>query len=392
MEWITEALQARNKSVVNNAKLAHRNMLEKLEHQRVRLLQLERVVGSYESVCLDALQADINRLERHRKELLLDLDTTETALAERKKKMNETKALMASLKEEGDGSRSNPDTTGTGPLAMTSSSSSSRGMVGHASAPVLRHLGGSSASGRLSHRTHDSNHNGSYIPSAFNLTLVDRSAYADDELEMDYIEENEMLDSIREILSPQHVLLIIQRSDVDDILICTPSSIASEVVCMSKLSDDSGRVPPSPINHIEAKFGLEAAIVPNHERDFPDVYVMQVPEYIAPTLVRFFEEKQQVENIKGSSRSESIGIEGTLIGAVEIPAVEDVVIDVWRVEGLTWATTTVGDVKFAVLERIFVTCDFSLGKPNVSQIDMFARHPETGHIVEETIMRVPTDS
>jgi len=155
------------------------------------------------------------------------------------------------------------------------------------------------------------------------------------------------------------------------------------VVRTTKLLDDSGRSPPAGISHSEAKLGLEARIIPNHEREFPDVMSMALPNFAETSLMEFL--------TRSTGRRVVSVQEGELLGSVEIPCIEEVVIDVWRTEGWLWATTTVMDVKFAVLERVCITCDFSHGSSHVSSIDLFARHPVSGHILEENIMRVPAE-
>lgn len=107
----------------------------------------------------------------------------------------------------------------------------------------------------------------------------------------------------------------------------------------TRLQDDSGRVPPASVTHAEAKLGLEARIIPNHEREYPDVMSMALPQFVEPTLREF------LSRVSGKRVGLGGVSEGELVGSVEIPCIEEVVVDVWRTDGWTWATTTVSDVK-----------------------------------------------
>ena len=75
MEWFQTALERRNKSVVNNAKLAMTNMADMMKTQNTRLSMLENVVGSFETLAVDALQGEINSLQKRKRELALEMET-----------------------------------------------------------------------------------------------------------------------------------------------------------------------------------------------------------------------------------------------------------------------------------------------------------------------------
>jgi hypothetical protein len=128
-------------------------------------------------------------------------------------------------------------------------------------------------------------------------------------------------------------------SDVDELLLYQPSASVSQVVMTTRIQDDSGRVPPASVTHAEAKLGLEARIIPNHEREYPDVMSMALPQFVEPTLREYLSRVSRKRVGQGSMS------EGELVGSIEIPCIEEVVVDVWRTDGWTWATTTVSDVK-----------------------------------------------
>jgi hypothetical protein len=77
-------------------------------------------------------------------------------------------------------------------------------------------------------------------------------------------------------------------------------------------------------------------------------------------------------------------------GAFELSLIPGVVIDLWREIGsksskpMYWTTTSIDSVGFAVLERFFM---ISTGDQNrqISQVDIFGRHPVRGHILLESV-------
>ena len=94
MEWF---LERRNKSVARNAQLAVKNMHSILEKQNLRVRELEGCVVGLQHLATDSLELEIHRLELRRKDLLLELDTTEAALQERKKRLEDVKLNVKKL-------------------------------------------------------------------------------------------------------------------------------------------------------------------------------------------------------------------------------------------------------------------------------------------------------
>jgi hypothetical protein len=369
MEWIGGVLEKRAKSVTSNAQTAVVNMQNMMNKQSSRIKQLEAALSSSRQICVDSLQTEINRLERHKHELLLDLDTTEFALADRKNRLQIALKTMDTLLSNADANLFTEHANGTTTRERTSSSSST-GEVNKIQIDTQ------APAAVTSTRSNGNSGDGAI----FSLSSLPPPATGDDELEDEYLEEMEMLDSVRDILAPTHLLFVLQHSDEEDILVYTPSlDNPAKVVHTSILSDDSGAVPPSPVEGKARHF--EAQIVPNHDREHPDVKEMNVPKFALASLINFHAKKGD-KSAKASGR-----LDGQLIGACEIPATQDLVIDVWQTKYWTWATTSVNGVKFAVLERISLTFEPSTDgdEPILSQIDLFARHPEMGHIMVESI-------
>lgn len=67
--------------------------------------------------------------------------------------------------------------------------------------------------------------------------------------------------------------------------------------------------------------------------------------------------------------------------------IPDLIIDVWISDKKAWATATIDEIDFVVLERIFITSELNKeGINNIVQIDIFGRHPKTGNLVVESIV------
>lgn len=386
MEWFQNALERRNKSVVSNANRAVSNMTNMMQTQTDRLRQIEGVVKSFETIALDSLRSEINSLEKRKRELALEQDTIDVTLANRRLKLVEAQSMIADLNRSRSGSNGDlsvgfhaagSSSSSGAPSAAPSSSSSSK-----PPSPGDRRRADSAGSASRSQGGRARTNSG--VPEVFSLSSAPRPHPEEDELEMDYMEEREMLDTIRGLEALQHVLFVLQRTDEDYVLLFQPASASDphgEPIVTRVLRDDSGLTPPGPLSHTDARLGLEARVVRNDEREYPDVMQMSIPPFAAPALKSFLRTKKG--GVAGATS------QGELVTSVEIPAIQEVVVDIWRTEGWMWATTTVSDVQFAVLERIVVAMDVQEdGASYVSSIDLFSRHPTSGHIVEESIMRV----
>ena len=185
------------------------------------------------------------------------------------------------------------------------------------------------------------------------LTVSEARAAA---LEEQYMEESEMLAAVKEI--GRDSLFIVHRNNVSDIIVYSPSANDAEIVSSYKLTDYNDKNSITELTTFEAMMAYGAKIVPNHDRDFPHIKELAVPHHVNETHA---------------------GAVAQLVGAVEVPLTPDVIIDVWRgPDQLTWATTSVNGVSFAVLERMFVTSEVKWGVPTVTQVDLFGRDPKTG--------------
>ena len=198
-------------------------------------------------------------------------------------------------------------------------------------------------------------------------------------LEERYLEETEMFLTIRDELSNDEVLFVLHRSNDDEaVVVYTPSANAAEVVQCFRYSlfGEDAESRKSELSSVDLFVSCGAKIVPNHDRDYPHVRDLSVPSWL-------FQGQEECR--------------AQLIGAVELPLVPDVIIDVWSTPGPAshfWATTSVDGVGFAVLERVLVKTESTTWglSQQVVQVDLFGRHPANGILLLESIFSQAKDN
>ena len=339
MDWL---LGKREKSVARNAQLAVKNMHSLMEKQSSKIRELEGLVIGLQHLSTESLENEINRLENKKIELTQELEKVDKSLSDKKLKLEETKSLVKNVMKNINEKHKN---------SMIKLNSSNNDKLNNSSSNLK--LGNTSES-RIKE-----------LEKRSSFGLIEGGADGD-YLEAEYIDEIEMLATIREVVNPTSLLFITHRSNSDDIIVYTPSPQLSEIITAFKLTQFNDKSSSTSLNSFDFILGLGTKIIPNHERDIPEVLELSIPC-----------------TYEGSAPDNAVG---QLIGAVEITLAQDVVIDIWKtVDNFYWATTSVNGVQFSVLERIFVTCDINWGVPSVSQIDLFARHPTQRHMIVESI-------
>lgn len=184
------------------------------------------------------------------------------------------------------------------------------------------------------------------------------------------------------------------RNSIEDVVVFVPAERDVEIVKAMKICNRSEKSQFSELTTFEKMMAYNTKIVPNHERDFPEIVEIPVPKYLWRTHTG-----------TDSSVEECVGV---LVGAFEIPVTPGVVVDVWRTvqrrkpdskplsnsnkPPLYWTTTPIDSVAFAVLERMFVVSVSSWGVPSVVQVDIFGRHPQDINPSSPTLHRILLES
>lgn len=84
MEWL---IDKRSKSVASSAQRVVADMHRDLDLQKKKVADLEELVSNLTELCTDSLESEIFRLELRRKELLLELERTDTAIQDRQHRL-----------------------------------------------------------------------------------------------------------------------------------------------------------------------------------------------------------------------------------------------------------------------------------------------------------------
>lgn len=267
MEWLFDR---RGKSVAQSAQRVVADMHRHLEKQNKKVKELESVITQFNKLFTDSLENDVSRLESRKKELAAEMLTVDAAIAERKNRLqnvrDEINQILAKNETDGVNSRSSSSTN--------LDSSSHNGSSHHSS-------GGDKS-----------------------VTIAETRASA---LEEQYLEESEMLATIKEL--GKDLLFVIHRNNVNDVIVYSPASTDAEVVSSFKMTDFNDKSTITELSSLENMMAYGSKIIPNHDRDLPHVKELAVPSVVS--------EKHR-------------GAVAQLWGAVEIPLSPDVIIDVWR--------------------------------------------------------------
>jgi len=344
MEWF---LKNREKSVAQSAQRVVADMHRALEKQNKKVRELESVITQFNKLFTDSLESDLARLEQRKKDLAREMETIDVQIADRRGRLQSTRAEIYQIIAKNDVEHLSGVRAGMEMLLHNGSAGGGSG--GDRIGSLVGINGSSSSSSSSSSATDGSSGKGSDM----SLTVSETRAAA---LEEQYMEESEMLAAVKEI--GRDLLFIVHRNNVSDIIVYSPSANDAEIVSSYKLTDYNDKNSITELTTFEAMMAYGAKIVPNHDRDFPHIKELAVPYHVNETHA---------------------GAVAQLVGAVEIPLTPDVIIDVWRgPDQLTWATTSVNGVSFAVLERMFVTSEVKWGVPTVTQVDLFGRDPKKG--------------
>jgi len=264
-----------------------------------------------------------------------------------------------------------------------------------------------SAASSSGHGTGANTHNSSSTSNS--ISNRDRTASTEQRasaLEEQVLEETEMLAAIRDMSLhgriQQAVMFIVHCSFIDDVVIYVPAQDEVEVLNCKKITQagtgSGDEIIPVELTNFEFMMTYGPKLVPNHEREYPHVREMIMPYFVENDM--FGGGDGSEDDGGGSSQAvytpqhnrhqhqqkNSSQIVGALVGAIQLPIMPDVIVDVWRAaDGKAWATTTVDGVSFAVMERVFMMSESKWGVSQVVQVDIFGRHPAKGYLVVEHV-------
>jgi hypothetical protein len=343
MNWL---IDRRQKSIAVSAQRVTQTLHQDLQAQKAKNADLEGIVAKLQSLATRGLQDEILRLELRRKELLLQLEETDDALQDRKFELEMMEKNMRTM--------NNPNAA--------------------AAAAALETQGKRS----------------SICGDSFDSVEIKKSAQEvrAESLEEEYLEETEMLRNVKDTLR-ERVLFVVHSNNVDDVIVYFPTATSSELITAAKLEEheEMGAV-LTPTSNLDTMMSYGPQIVPNHERDFPHVRELAAPNFLSNNSDNNSDNNNNHNNNNNNSSGGGGGElnKGHLLGAVKLPLIPDVIIDIWRLaDGSCWATTTIDNTSFCVLERIFVSSEMSYSVSVVVAVDIFGRNAAKGFMLHEEI-------
>ena len=349
MDWL---IDRRGKSVASSAQRVVQDMHKDLESHKTRVAELEQTVIQLQAVATQSLENELFRLEMKRKELLLELEETDSAILDRRRKLETCKMNIEQAIQSESIKNNIPGSEGKGNITRV-------------------RIGGS----------FDSN-DGKSSQELRGLAL-----------EEEFLEETEMLGVVKETLKEQ-VMFVIHSNSIDEVIVFYPSASSStDLISVAMLTEheEAGAL-LTPIGNYDMMMSYGPQIVPNHERDYP-----HVQELVAPLCMRKLggasgTPSSELSNGSVSSSRVTGAInddkdhKGLLVGAVRLPLTPDVIIDIWRLpDGRSWATTSIDGTSFVVLERIFVTSEMKYSVSMVVAVDIYGRHAAKNYMLTEKI-------
>ena len=352
MSWL---LDPGGKSVAHRAQKVVNDMHLQLERQNRHIQDLEQIVATLQKMCTDPIEIEIKRLEHRKIELQRELEHTEELITQYKKvaldtKLQVTKVLNREKQFSYNVAAHYPDTLED----RTSVDSSIRSSN---SDTIARSRGRSRDDGHAHHEAAD---------------LCDRLQHDDASSgDEQFEEEFELIANVKRI-EPQMIFLIHRNSSEDIVVYVPPRQHTDPAIISSyRLRDHTDKNSCEELTYFEKMMAYGPKIIPNHDRDEPDIQAMIYTG--------------------ASSTSQSFDHIGDLVCAIELPAVPDIRLDIWKSvnDDRYWATTTIQGVKFAVLERIYVMSEVRWGFQTVVGMELAGRHPISGKVVTEMVNETP---
>ena len=305
MEWLFDR---RGKSVAQSAQRVVADMHRHLEKQNKKVKELESVITQFNKLFTESLENDLSRLEKRKKELSEEMIAIDTAITERKSRLQSVRNEIHQILEKNERdvltTRSlNGFSSNNININNLSNLSNKNDNNGHNNG-YNNGYNNYNNNNNSNNNNNNNNDNNDFNQDEKGLSIVENKAII---LEEQFLEESEILATIKDIC--KDVLFIIHRSNISDVVIYSPSQIDSEIVKSFKLTNFNNINSKTELTTFENMMIYGSKIVPNHDRDFPHIKELAVPLVI---------------------NKNHCGVLAQLWGAVEIPLTPDVIIDIWR--------------------------------------------------------------
>ena len=232
MEWLFDR---RGKSVAQSAQRVVADMHRHLEKQNKKVKELESVITQFNKLFTDSLENDLSRLEKRKKELSEEMIAIDTAITERKSRLQSVRNEIHQILE-----KNERDVLTTRSLNGFSSNNININNLSNKNDNNGNNNGYNNGYNNYNNNTNNNNNNNDnndYNQDEKGLSIVENKAII---LEEQFLEESEILATIKDIC--KDVLFIIHRSNISDVVIYSPSQIDSEIVKSFKLTNFNNNI------------------------------------------------------------------------------------------------------------------------------------------------------
>jgi hypothetical protein len=352
MNWLFDT---EGKSVTSHAKKVVSDMHTKLDQQALYINKLESVVENLKHSSTSPIETEIALLEKRKLRLQDELLETDRLILKHKKMLQDAKSDID-------------------------------GIV--SGAYVVGNIGNSVKVRNLASKSNAR----SDIALPLNASVVNQDTF----LHLDLEEENELVDTVKG--SEENFLFLLHRNSIDDVFVYAVASNGGEddddastryVIDTYKLPDYSDYSTRQDISSFERMVAYGAKTSPNQDRDDPEL--SELTDFIVPSQI-VGSPADGDGSMSGNSAIVLLKCKGELLTSIEVPLAPDVVIDIWRVEAVSLvgrnvygideqsllkgaprfiATTSIQDVRCAILTRIYVVSEVRWGLPTVISVELY---------------------
>lgn len=341
--------------MTSHAKKVVSDMHTKLDQQALYINKLESVVENLKHSSTSPIETEIALLEKRKLRLQDELLETDRLILKHKKMLQDAKSDID-------------------------------GIV--SGAYVVGNIGNSVKVRNLASKSNAR----SDIALPLNASVVNQDTF----LHLDLEEENELVDTVKG--SEENFLFLLHCNSIDDVFVYVVASNGGEddddastryVIDTYKLPDYSDYSTRQDISSFERMVAYGAKTSPNQDRDDPEL--SELTDFIVPSqIVGSLADGDG--SMSGNSAIVLLKCKGELLTSIEVPLAPDVVIDIWRVEAVSLvgrnvygideqsllkgaprfiATTSIQDVRCAILTRIYVVSEVRWGLPTVISVELY---------------------
>ena len=366
MSWF---LDPNGKSVAKRAQKVVINLHTQLNKQTTEINELEGIVLNLSNLCTSTIENDIKELEKKKLNLENEIFEINKKINTNKNILNEINLKISKILEKNEKKRNKEEEEeeeGEEKRSYERRHSHNSNDINHWNDQSNNNTNQNGSNqfesnfSTHSHHQHQNKHQNisemRSFPNNFNHSSHNNNK-DDDQNE----EEHELLEAVR-LIEP-NLLFLLYRNNTEDVILYLPPIQSNEYLSIYKLRDPNEKTSREEITSFERLMAYGPKKILNSERLEPDM--LQLP---CPGL------------------SHDINHLGELMCTITLPIAPKIIIDIWKSSfEKYWATTTIDDVKYAVVEYLYIKSEIKWGFSTVTSIEITGRHPIDGRVLTDEI-------